>query len=330
MMKKILVIGSNSFSGSSFVDYLPKNQYKIYYTSRTSSKSHFNKFNMNKKNVNFKKIDLSKDPNKLILWIKKIKPEFIINFVSESMVAESWIRPKDWYYLNSYILPVIYHEISKFSFIKKFIHFSTPEVYGATRENFKETNYFNPSTPYGVSRVTCDQVCNILFITKKFPIIITRASNVYGEHQKLYRIIPKTIYSIITKKKLPLHGGGRSLRNFIHIDDVCKALIILLNKGINGETYHISSKRIISIKNLVNLISKKLNTNLKSSVKISEDRVGKDQLYFLNSNKIKKLGWKPNIKLEDGIDKVIKWIKSNKKNLDKEKISYEHKNQNIK
>lgn len=324
-MKKILVLGSNSFSGSSFVDFLPTKKYKIYCFSRSSYKNEFNKYYLNKKKVSSKKIDISKDLKKILLLIKKIKPNYIINFISESMVAESWIFPKDWYYLNSYILPSFYHEISNYKFIEKVIHFSTPEVYGSTKKKIKETNFFNPSTPYGVSRVTADQVCNILFKSKKFPVIITRASNVYGECQKLYRIIPKTIISIINKKKISLHGGGKSVRNFIHINDVSNALFIIMEKGIPGETYHIASNKMTSIKEIVNLISKKLGTNLKNSTKISKDRIGKDQLYFLNSSKLRNLGWKPHIDLGKGIDRVIRWIKVNKKKLTKHKLYYEHK-----
>ena len=324
-MKKILVLGSNSFSGSSFVDFLPTKKYKIYCFSRSSHKNEFNRYYLNGKKVSSKKIDISKDLKKILSLIKKIKPNYLINFISESMVAESWIFPRDWYYLNSYILPSFYHEISNYKFIKKVIHFSTPEVYGSTKNKIKETNLFNPSTPYGVSRVTADQVCNTLFKSKKFPVIITRASNVYGEYQKLYRIIPKTIVSIINKKKIPLHGGGKSARNFIHIDDVSNALLIILEKGIPGETYHIASNKMISIKNIVNLISKKLDTNLKNSSKNSKDRAGKDQLYFLNSSKLRNLGWKPHIDLNKGIDRVIRWIKINKKRLTKQKLYYEHK-----
>ena len=324
-MKKILVLGSNSFSGSSFVDFLPNKRYKIYCFSRSSHKNEFNKYYLNGKKVFSKKIDISKDLKKILSLVKRIKPNYIINFISESMVAESWIFPKDWYYLNSYILPSFYHEISNYKFIKKVIHFSTPEVYGSTKKKNKETNFFNPSTPYGVSRVTADQVCSVLFRSKKFPVIITRASNVYGEYQKLYRIIPKTIVSIISKKKIPLHGGGKSVRNFIHIDDVSNALLIIMEKGIPGEAYHIASNKMTSIKEIVNLISKKLGTDLKNSTKISKDRIGKDQLYFLNSSKLRNLGWKPHIDLDKGIDRVIRWIQINKKKLTKYKLYYEHK-----
>ena len=324
-MKKILVIGCNSFSGSSFIDYLDKNKFEIYGISRYSYKSKFNRFYDNSKKIKFKQLNIIKDLEKICTYINKIKPHYIINFTSESMVAESWLFPEDWYRLNSYILPAFYHKISKFRFIKKFIHFSTPEVYGSTKGVVSENNYFKPSTPYGVSRVTADQVCQLLFKFKKFPVIITRASNVYGEYQRLYRIIPKTIFSISKNKKINLHGGGKSKRNFIHIDDVSKALLILFKKGVVGETYHISSKKIISIKDLVKLVGSKFNKELSHITKISRDRVGKDDLYNLNSNKLKKLGWKPEISLDKGINRVAEWVSKKSSILKKEKAFYEHK-----
>jgi len=324
-VKKILVIGCNSFSGSSFIDYLDKNKFKIYGISRYSYKTNFNRFYNNSKKIIFKQLNLNKDLEKICTYIKKIKPDYIINFTSESMVAESWLFPEDWYRLNSYILPTFYHKITNFRFIKKVIHFSTPEVYGSTKGKISENNFFKPSTPYGISRVTADQTCQTLFKFRKFPVIITRASNVYGEYQRLYRIIPKTIIFLLKNKKINLHGGGKSKRNFIHIDDVSEALIILLKKGVNGETYHISSKKIITIKDLVKLVGLKFNKKLIHIAKISKDRLGKDDLYFLNSNKLKKLGWKPKISLENGINRVIGWISRNSSILKKEKVFYEHK-----
>ncbi len=324
-MKKILVIGCNSFSGSSLIDYLPTKKFEIYGISRKSYKNKFNRFFKNSKKIKFKNFNFSNEMPKILKYINKIKPHYIVNYVSESMVAESWLYPEDWYKLNSYILPTFYHKISNFKFIKKVIHFSTPEVYGSTKKNAKETSLFSPSTPYGISRVTADQACNLLYSYKKFPVITTRASNVYGEYQKLYRIIPKTIFSILNNNKIFLHGGGKSKRNFIHIDDVSNAIILLLQKGKVGNTYHISSSPMISIKDLVELIGEKFNKNINQISKISLDRLGKDKIYSLNSNKLRKLGWRPKISLDQGLNKVISWIKKEKNSLIKEKIIYEHK-----
>lgn len=330
IMKKILILGCNSFSGSSFIDILPKNQYKIYGISRSNIKNNFNRFYKNSKKINFIKIDISKNLEKILDYIKKIKPNFIVNFISESMVAESWRYPLDWYYLNSYILPAFYHKISDLKFINKVIHFSTPEVYGSTKKNIFENKNFQPNSPYGISRVTADQVCDVLYKYKKFPVIITRASNVYGEYQKLYRIVPKTILAIINKKKIPLDGGGKSKRNFIHIDDVSLALLKIINKGKTGETYHISSHEIISIKELVKKISEKFDKKINDVCKITKERLGKDHVYYLNSKKLKKLGWSSSINLDTGIERTIKWLKMNIKHLNKEKNYYEHKSKSFK
>ena len=324
IVKKILVIGCNSFSGSSLIDFLPKKKFKIYGISRKSYKNKFNRFFKNSKKIEFRGYNLSNEMSKIIKYIEKIKPHFIVNYVSESMVAESWQYPEDWYKLNSFILPTFYHFLSKYKFIKKIIHFSTPEVYGSTKKNTQETNFFKPSTPYGVSRVTADQTCNLLFEYKKFPVIITRASNVYGEYQKLYRIIPKTIYSILNKKKIYLHGGGKSKRNFIHIDDVSNAILLLLKKGKIGNTYHISSDNMISIKSLIKIIGKKFNRNINQISKVSPERIGKDKIYSLNSNKLKKLGWKPKISLDQGLNKVIRWIIKEEINLKEKDTIYVH------
>jgi dTDP-glucose 4,6-dehydratase len=142
-MKKILILGCNSFSGSSFIDIIPRNQFKIYGISRSNVRNNFNRFYNNSKKINFAKIDISKNLNQVLSYIKKIKPNFIVNFISESMVAQSWKYPSDWYYLNSYILPAFYHKISDYKFINKVIHFSTPEVYGSTKKTFLKIKIFN-------------------------------------------------------------------------------------------------------------------------------------------------------------------------------------------
>ena len=152
-----------------------------------------------------------------------------------------------------------------------------------------------------------------------------RAANVYGETQKLYRIIPKTIAYCVLNKKIPLHGGGKSKRSFIHIDDVSEATYLVMTKSVSGEIYNITNEHNISIKNLVNFICNKLNKNFNQNVKISNDRTGKDSHYNLSSSKLRKLGWKPKISLDEGIDRVINWFTLNKKLFKKKDYYYLHK-----
>ena len=125
--------------------------------------------------------------------------------------------------------------------LKKYVQITTPEVYGSTANWINENAEFNPSTPYAVSRAASDMSLKAYINSFDFPAVFTRAANVYGPGQQLYRIIPRTIYSLKFGEKLQLHGGGKSERSFIHINDVCRATMqIMLNAKI-GETYHIST-----------------------------------------------------------------------------------------
>ena len=130
------------------------------------------------------------------------------------------------------------------------------------------------------------------------------------------------------KKRLKLDGGGKSSRNFIHIDDVSDATYEVMKKGKNGEIYHISSDHVISIKDLVRNICKKMNYNFNQLVKFSPERVGKDKFYSLSNKKIRKeFKWKPKINLDEGLDKCISWVKTNLNSFSKSDEKYQHKNE---
>ena len=325
-MKYIIIIGSNSFSGSHYANYLLKKKYKIIAISRSKENSqYYLPYKKNDKNKFFYNLHIGKDTKKIISLVRKYKPEYIINYGAQSMVGESWQKPRDWLNTNSLQIPILYKEIFDLKIIKKLVHISTPEVYGSSKKILKENYIFNPSTPYAVSRTTADLFLKILFENYKFPFVILRASNVYGEYQRLYRIIPKAIDYFIKSKKLPLHGKGESIRSFIHIDDVCSATYLAMKKGKIGNIYHISSDNYISIKDLLKKISKILKVNFAKNIIFTKDREGKDGYYKLSSYNIKKLGWSPKVSLLDGIKKVIDWYIKNDKKFKKIDFKYIHK-----
>jgi len=329
-MKKILVIGSNSFAGSDFIDYLLNKNFKVYGVSRNKEiKNEHLRYKERKKlkNFTFYKINLNikKDINKLIKIIKKQKIQYITNFAAQGMVAESWINPQDWYLTNVVSNSILIKELSKLK-IKKYLNFSTPEVYGNTSSLIKEGNIFAPTTPYAISRSAQDFNLLAYYKTYNFPVVFTRAANIYGPYQQSYRIIPKIIISILTNKKIPIHGKGNTLRSFIYMPDVSRALYkILLDKKNLGETFHISSKRFISILELTKLINKLMNVKNKNTYHVNE-RDGKDLKYTLNSNKIRNnYSWSEKTNLEEGIINTMNWIKKNLNYFKKASLKYSHK-----
>ena len=325
-MKKVLVIGCNSFSASSFINYLLNKKYIVIGVSRShQKKSCYCIHNKKDENFRFRKLDINKDIKKIIQIIKKNNIKFVINYASQSMVAESWLYPQDWFKTNSFSIPYFYNELSKIKNIR-LVHISTPEVYGNTKNKVKEDQNFNPSTPYAVSRCTADTFLKILSKQKKINFVSVRAANVYGEGQDGYRIIPKTIINLNKNIPIELHGGGNSTRSFIHISDVSEATFKVMLKGKNGETYHVSNESYITIKNLVKLICKKLKVPFEKNIKFAKERVGKDYFYKLDTSKLKnELNWTPKIKLNDGIIKMINWYNKNYKQIDLKDTKYKHK-----
>ena len=160
----------------------------------------------------------------------------------------------------------------------------------------------------------------------QFPVVTTRAANVYGPGQQLYRIIPRTILFILMGKKIQLHGGGHSTRSFIHMRDVSDATWKIMLGGHNGDTYHISTSEVISIRDLVEKICQKLGRSFEDHVEVVGERLGKDSAYHLDSSKIRQeLKWQDTINLDQGIDESISWVKEYFGVLKNQPHEYKHK-----
>ena len=326
---KFVVLGSNSFSGSHFISRLMDANHDILGISRSIENDKvFTPYSW-KESVNgftFVKADLNKDLLFIIEKIKQFAPEFIVNFAAQSMVAQSWDLPQHWYQTNVVSLSELIDQLRILPSLRKYIHVTTPEVYGSTSEWISENSKFSPSTPYAVSRAAGDMHLLTMYRAKRFPVVFTRTANVYGPGQALYRIVPKTILSSVLHKNLHLDGGGMARRSFIHIEDASEATYRVAISGELGETYHISTNELISIKDLVQKIFKKTNGNYGKNVIETEDRIGKDLGYFLNSSKIKKeLNWQPKVNLDEGLDQTILWVNDNLQELSRKSLNYEHK-----
>ena len=334
---RFLIIGSNSFSGSHCVSLLLKKGYFVLGVSRSDQPKNIflpykwfsNQETINQRNINFvfERIDINKDLSKLMFLIDEYKITHIINFSAQGMVAESWKKPLNWYQTNLMSQVAFHDQLRKKTKVKKYLHFTTPEVYGNTKNKWiSESNNFNPTTPYAVSRAACDLHLESFRKAYNFPVVFTRAANVFGPGQQLYRIIPRTILSCLSGKKLELHGAGISERSFIYISDVARATIDISLKSEPGSTFHISTEKAISIKELVEFICNILSVRFEDIVNFSEERLGKDQSYFLNSQKLRnQFSWKEEYTLKEGIESTIKWIKNNYAEIKDISWEYKHK-----
>jgi len=325
---KIFIIGSNSFMGSSLINYIQSNNnnFKLFGCSRgVENYKYFNLYR-NKKNQDFKfyRIDLNKDINKLIKILKKIKPNIIFNFAAQSIVEYSWKKPSDWFNTNLLSNIQLIEYLKNVDYLDKYIHSSTPEVYGSTNKKITENYNYNPSTPYATSKASIDMLLKNYNENYSFPVVFTRASNIYGPGQRIYKIIPKTIISIKKNKKIPLHGKGLSKRSFIYSDDVSDAMLKVMKKSKNGEIYHITNEKMYSIKEVVGMICQVMDKNFVDHVIIEDERPGKDFIYDMSGKKIKHLNWKSKTGIEKGILETKKWIDENFYYLKNVKLKYDH------
>jgi len=328
MSKKILVIGSNSFSGAAFSSSMLRKGYEVTGMSRSTEPadvlSPYKWIDHSK--FSFHQMDINHHLSAMMEVIHDEKPEYIFNFSAQSMVAQSWEHPEHWFMTNVISTVKLHDELRQCEFLKKFVHVTTPEVYGNCVGFVKEDYPFNPSTPYAVSRAAGDMSLKTFVENYNFPAVSTRAANVFGAGQQLYRIIPRMVLFIRLGKKLQLHGGGASIRSFIHIDDVSEATFRIAELGVVGETYHISTDRMISIKDLVTLICKKMDVEFNDHVEIVDERPGKDAAYSLDSSKLRNnLSWEDKVTLEKGLEEVINWVDQNFDTLKNMEHDYVHK-----
>lgn len=329
MKNHFLIIGSNSFSGSQFVKYLLQNNYKVIGISRSEEINDVYlpyKWENLAGNFTFHQIDINHQIEELTDILMDFQPEYIVNFAAQGMVAQSWETPQDWYQTNVVAQVKLHDQLRKLKFIKKYVHVTTPEVYGSTDGWIKENFVFAPSTPYAVSRAACDLHLMSFFKAYQFPVVFTRAANVYGPGQQLYRIIPRTMLYARLGKKMNLHGGGSSIRSFIHMDDVSKATLKIATEGNPGESYHISTNDTVSIRGLVEKICDLTKTYFSDLVNVSDDRLGKDQAYLLDSNKLRNdFSWQNEINLEEGLKDTLSWVDNNLDLLKQLPADYVHK-----
>jgi len=327
-MTQVCVIGSNSFSGASFCAHLLARGIDVLALSRSIEPHGVflpYRWKPAKAHLQFAQLDLNQDLDRVMSLLGEHKPRLVFNFAAQSMVGESWDKPDDWMRTNVVTVARLAERLRHLDFLDRYIHVTTPEVYGSTDGWITEDAPVNPSTPYAVSRAAGDMLFKIYRDTFDLPVVGTRAANVYGPGQPLYRIIPRTVFFLLTGRKLQLHGGGISTRSFIHMDDVSEATWKIALEASVGETYHISTNRIVSIRELVEMLCRMLEVNFEQAVDVAPERLGKDSAYWLNSDKMRRLGWQDRVTLEAGLADVIDWARRNLAQLEQQPIGYIHK-----
>jgi len=329
-MEKIVVIGSNSFSGSDFIDYaLSETNYDIHGISRSPEKTSLflpYKKNPNLNRFTFHQMDLNQNMAELKKLLLDIKPQFIINFAAQSEVGPSWEHPEQWFRTNAVAIAELGNFLKDQDGLQRYVHISSPEVYGTCEGIVKEDAPLNPSTPYAASKAAGDLMLFTLVKNFNFPLVMIRSTNVYGAHQQLFKIIPRAVIFLKKGKIIELHGGGQAVKSYIHIRDISRGELLAILHGKNGQIYHLSPDAGISIQDVVRMICEEMGKDIDSCTKTVAERTGQDKAYVIDSTKARgELGWNPKIPLNEGLRDVIRWIETNWNEISCQPLEYVHK-----
>ncbi len=336
-MKKIIVTGGSGFIGTNLVNFLIKKKFFVINIDKlTYSSNKYKEKLRNKKNYKLFKLDIN-NKNKVIKIIEKYKPKAIFNLAAETHVDRSIDGPKNFINTN---INGTYNLLESLRFLKrkktklKLIHISTDEVYGDIKGNLRSNeNYrYEPSSPYSASKASADHLVKSYIRTYKLDAVISNCCNNYGPYQFPEKLIPKMISNILNNKELPIYAKGRNSREWIHVEDHCKALFALYLKGKSGESYNVGTnlnmKNIDLVKKIIKVFkSMQFKIGSKTKIKFVKDRPGHDFRYALDNRKIfKKIKWKPKIKFDQGIKDTIQWYIKNKNFLNSiSKKSYDQR-----
>jgi len=314
-MRNILVTGGCGFIGSNFINYMIDTYEDVFivnidrldYCSNVKNVYHKERYQLVVSDLN----------NYAIVReiLNQYNINIIVHFAAQSHVDNSFGNSIQFTRDNVLGTHTLLECARDYGKLDRFIHISTDEVYGEVDSEHKgcnEKSLLNPTNPYAATKAAAEFLVRSYYHSFKLPVIITRGNNVYGPRQYPEKLIPRFITKLIKREKCPIHGEGKTRRNFIYVDDVSKAVDAILNKGEINEIYNIGSDDEYSVKEVLTMLLQNMGIDkeLEDMCEYVEDRAFNDSRYCIDSNKIVNLGWSKQISFEEGLNKTIEWYKS--------------------
>jgi len=312
--KNILVTGGAGFIGSNFLNYALEKYPEIHFYNLDCLNYCASQNNVNEQ-PNYHFVEGKIQDRYLILHLlKSHQIDAVIHFAAQSHVDNSFENSLSYTEDNILGTHVLLEACRQYGQIKRFLHFSTDEVYGESQIDDalhkNEQSVMCPTNPYAATKAGAELIARAYYYSYKMPIIVTRGNNVYGPRQYLEKLIPRFIHLLATDQKCTIHGTGQNTRSFIYVDDVSRAVETVLSRGQPGEIYNIGSEDEYSVMEIADMLIKRLKPESgerDQHLIYVPDRVYNDQRYFISNDKIKALGWCKEVSFQEGLEKTIQW-----------------------
>ena len=304
---KFAILGSGSCFGTNLADHLLKNGHEVIGIGRSPKKPECFSLGVD---YPYHAYHITYELDYVMKVLDQFKPQIIVNFAAQGEGAASFNPEDSWrfYETNAVGLVRLAGQLASRTYLERFINVGTSEFYGSVTQPSVETDPINPTSPYGVSKSAFDLHLIVTHRVNAFPMNILRPTNGYCPGQQLHRIIPKALIYGLTRKILPLHGGGKSEKSYLHATDVSKAVLLVAEKAPIGEVYNVAPDMPTSILEVVERCAKVLQMPFEKLCKVSGERLGQDSRYWLNSGKIKALGWEQTIFWDEGLEDMLNWV----------------------
>lgn len=328
-MKTYLVAGGAGFIGSNFIHYMLKkyNEIRVINLDKLTYAGNLENLKSIENNPSYNFIQGDVCNKELVESLFKNNDiDYVVNFAAESHVDRSILEPEVFAKTNILGTVTLLNAAKKawemeegFKVKKKYLQVSTDEVYGSLGDTgfFTEVAPIDSHSPYSSSKASADLMVKAYYDTYKMPVNITRCSNNYGPYQFPEKLIPLIINNCLNKKTLPVYGDGMNIRDWLFVEDHCKAIDMVISNGRAGEVYNIGGHNertnIQIVKTIIQFIHNNVDEKVDESlIKYVEDRKGHDRRYAIDPAKIKKeLGWYPETNFDEGIKRTIKWYVDN-------------------
>jgi len=305
----ILVTGGCGFIGSNFVRYMLRNyDYKVINVDKLTYAGNLENLSDISDHPQYEFVRGDIADKALIEGLASKGIDAVINFAAESHVDRSIEDPRVFIETNVLGTQVLLEAARKYG-ILRFVQISTDEVYGSLGPtgSFTETSPLTPNSPYSASKTAADLLARAYYKTYGLASIITRCSNNYGPYQFPEKLIPLMISNALEDNPLPVYGDGMNVRDWIYVEDHCRAIDLIMHKGKEGEVYNIGSNKEVPNIEIVKIILNRLNKP-ESLITFVEDRPGHDRRYAIDSTKLRNdLGWDIIYPFEEAIDVTIRW-----------------------
>ena len=237
--------------------------------------------------------------------------QYVVNFAAETHVDRSLYDAGSFIQTDVYGTFILLEEARRSPVLRRFVQISTDEVYGSVETgSSRESDALMPRNPYSASKAGADRLAYSYFATYGVPVLVTRASNNYGPYQFPEKVIPLFVTHAIDDVPLPLYGDGLNVRDWLHVDDHCRAVDLLLDEGVPGETYNVGGGNEVPNIELTRRVLKLLGKP-ESLIRPVTDRPGHDRRYSLDCGKLRSLGWAPAVPFDEGLRATVDWYREN-------------------